>query len=157
MLLPSRLCTVLQIWAGQQSITANLQTLTAHQKSDIRTNSPCCSVLLWISVVFVFCRLINKNVSEWFLLICNMLWTNLQTFLVETIPHCFWLRKVDQQMPSTECYSYIMQLKKQPLEVFYKDLVLKNFVIFTGKYQCEILQENSFEEDLCMADSQLTL
>ena len=60
-------------------------------------------------------------------------------------------------MPSTECYSYIMQMKKQPLEVFYKDLVLKNFVIFTGKYQCEILQENSFEEDLCMADSQLTL
>ena len=56
-----------------QSITTNLQTLTTHQKSDIRTNSSCRSVLLWISVVFVFCRLINKNVLEWFLLIYNML------------------------------------------------------------------------------------
>ena len=37
------------------------------------------------------------------------------------------------------------------------DVVLKNFVIFMGKHQCEILKNTYFEEDLCTADSQLTL
>ena len=34
---------------------------------------------------------------------------------------------------------------------------LKNFVIFTGKHQCEILKNTCFEEDIGMAGSQLTL
>ena len=39
---------------------------------------------------FVFCRLINKNVLEWFLLIICKERTlpDLQTLLVETTPHC---------------------------------------------------------------------
>ena len=47
--------------------------------------------------------------------------------------------------------------KKQPAEVFYKDVVLKIFVIFTGKPQCEILKNTYFGEDLHTTDSQLTL
>ena len=46
--------------------------------------------------------------------------------------------------------------KKQPVEVFYKDVVFKNFVIFVGKHQCEILK-NTYFEDLRTVDSQLTL
>ena len=52
--------------------------------------------------------------------------------------------------------SYFMQLKKAASVSFYKD-VLKHFVIFMGKHQCEILKNTYFEEDLHTADSQLTL
>ena len=51
--------------------------------------------------VFGFCRLINKTLLEWFLLIMckwRVLWPDLP-FVVETIPHCFWLRREDRQMP----------------------------------------------------------
>ena len=39
---------------------------------------------------FVFCMLISKNVLEWFLLIIckEHNCPDLQTFIVETIPHC---------------------------------------------------------------------
>ena len=38
--------------------------------------------------VFVFCRLINKNVLEWFLLMCQEhTLTKSTNFLVETISH----------------------------------------------------------------------
>ena len=48
--------------------------------------------------------------------------------------------------------------KKQPAELFfYKDVVIRNFVIFTEKHQCEILKNIYFEEDLRTADCQLTL
>ena len=57
-----------------------LECLTC-QKSDIRTNSPGC--MFYFGQVFVSCRLIKKNVLEY-----NVLWTDLRTFLVETIPNC---------------------------------------------------------------------
>ena len=34
--------------------------------------------------------------------------------------------------------------KNQPLEVFYKDAVLKNFAIFMGKHLCEIFKKHLF-------------
>ena len=57
------------------------------QKSDIRTNSP---LLLCFTFeqIFVFCRLINKNMLEWFLLIIYHALNRSTNFLVETIPHC---------------------------------------------------------------------
>ena len=47
--------------------------------------------------------------------------------------------------------------KNQPLEVFYKDAVLKNFAIFMGKHLCEIFKNTYFEEHLDMAVSDVTL
>ena len=44
--------------------------------------------------------------------------------------------------------------KKQP---FYKNVALKNFVIFMGKHLCEIFQSNYFEEHLRTAAFELTL
>ena len=42
--------------------------------------------------------------------------------------------------------SYLIELKeKQPLEVFYKNAVLKNFVIM-GKHLRDIFQSNYFEK-----------
>ena len=41
--------------------------------------------------------------------------------------------------------------------VFYKNAVLKNFAIFTGKHLCEIFKNTCFEEHLHMAASELTL
>ena len=66
-------------------LTLNLPQLKLEclncQKSDIRTNSPWCSVLHWTSFCF------------------------LQIILVETIPHCFWSRR-GRQMPNTEQLLY---------------------------------------------------
>ena len=47
------------------------------------------AAIIFFEQVFVFCRLINKNVMEWFLvIICKEdTLTSLQTFLVETIPN----------------------------------------------------------------------
>ena len=47
--------------------------------------------------------------------------------------------------------------KKQPLEVFYKNAALKNFVTFTGKDLCQIFKNTYFEEHLHTAASELTL
>ena len=41
-------------------------------------------------------------------------------------------------MPSTEQLLYATEKKQSP-EVFYKDIVTKNFAIFMGKHHCEIL------------------
>ena len=42
-------------------------------------------------------------------------------------------------MPTIEQLLYQTE-KKWPSEVFYKNTVFKNFAIFIGKYQCEILR-----------------
>ena len=47
--------------------------------------------------------------------------------------------------------------KKQSSQVFYKNAVLKNFVMFMGKHLCEIIKNIYFEEHLRMAASELTL
>ena len=47
--------------------------------------------------------------------------------------------------------------KKQPLEVFYKNAVLKNFVIFMGKHLRDNFQSNYFEEHLRTAAFEVTL
>ena len=54
--------------------------------------------------------------------------------------------------------SYLIELKeKQPLEVFYKNAVLKNFVIFMGKHLRDNFQSNYFEEHLRTAAFEVTL
>ena len=45
----------------------------------------------------------------------------------------------------------------QPPEVFYKNAVLRNFAIFTGKHSCEIFKNTYFKENLHTAVSEMTL
>ena len=50
--------------------------------------------IFYFEQVFVFCRVINETVLEWFLLIiCKKNTLYLQTFLVDTFPYCFWFRR----------------------------------------------------------------
>ena len=52
------------------------------------------------AVFYSFCRLINKNVLQWFLLR-----PDLQIPLVETIPHCFFdLGQKVGRCPISNCY-----------------------------------------------------
>ena len=76
----------------------------------------------------------------------NVLWTDPQTFLVETIP-------ADAQYWTVTLWNW----KKQPPEIFYINDVLKNFAIFTGKHLCEIFKNTHFEEHLPTAASKLSL
>ena len=111
---------------------------------------------------FVFCRLLNKCAG---IVWNNVLWADLQTFLVETIPHCFWLKREDRQMPPE------VFCKKKKLFAF-----RKNFAIFTRKHLCwslfqikktrtqmfsceywEISENTYFEEHLRTAASEETL
>ena len=59
-------------------------------------------------------------------------------------------------MPNAEQLLYQTE-KKQPVEVFYKNAVLKNFTIFMGKHLCENFKNTYFEEFLHTAASELTL
>ena len=72
------------------------------QKSDIRRNSPCSSLLLWTSFCFL-----QVNQQKWFLLITYHTLnrsTNLSSRNHPTL--CFWLRGEGWQMPNAEqlCY-----------------------------------------------------
>ena len=49
------------------TLSSGLKPVYSVKISRIRTNSLCCSALLWTS--FFFCRLINKSILEWFPLI----------------------------------------------------------------------------------------
>ena len=60
----------------------------------------------------------------------NMLCPDLQTFLVESIPHCFWLIREGCQMPNTEPLLYQTE-KNSYWTCSIKKAVLKNFAIFT--------------------------
>ena len=76
------------------------------------------------TLFFLFWRLINKNVLEWFLLI-----TCKEHTLTRSTTH-FILVETDAQywtVTSSNC-------QKQPLEVFYKKALLTNFATFTGKH-----------------------
>ena len=57
------------------------------QKFDIRTNSPCCSVLLWISFFFLQ---VNQQKGAGMVSTNNITYSDqiYKPFLVETIPHC---------------------------------------------------------------------
>ena len=68
--------------------------LANSQSPNIRTNSPCCNVL--VRQIFVFRRLINKNVLECFLIITSKehTLTRSTNFCSRNHPTlCFWLRK----------------------------------------------------------------
>ena len=57
--------------------------------------------------VFVFCRLINKNMLEWFLLIIKLTLNRSTNFFSRNHPTlCFWLTREGWQMPSTEQLLY---------------------------------------------------
>ena len=58
-------------------------------------------------------------------------------------------------MPNTEQLLYRTE-KKQSLEVFYKNAVLKYFAISMRKHLYEIFKNTYFEENLHMAASELT-
>ena len=51
------------------------------------------AAIFYFRKVLVFCRLIKRNQLEWFLLMIstqclqNILWVDIQTYKVETIPH----------------------------------------------------------------------
>ena len=60
----------------------------------------------------------------------NILCPDLQTFLVESIPHCFWLIREGCQMPNTEPLLYQTE-KNSYWTCSIKKAVLKNFAIFT--------------------------
>ena len=59
-------------------------------------------------------------------------------------------------MPNAEQLLYQKE-KKQPSEVFYKNIVLKNFVIFMGKHLHEIIKNTYFEQYLPTTAFELTL
>ena len=78
--------------------------------------------MFYLDKFFFSCRLINKNVLEWFLLI--ILWTDLQTFSVETIPHCvFDLEEKVGRCPILN--SKFMKLKKAATR-FSKKILFSN-------------------------------
>ena len=57
--------------------------------------------------VFVFCRLTNKNMLEWFLLIIKLSLNRSTNFFSRNHPTlCFWLTREGWQMPSTEQLLY---------------------------------------------------
>ena len=64
-----------------------------------------------------------------------MLWSDQQTLLIETIPHCFWLRRVGRQMSNTEQLLHQTD-KSSHRRRSIKKAILKNFTIFTGKHIC---------------------
>ena len=108
------------------------------QKSEIRTNSPCCSVLLWISFCFLQ---VNQQKGAGMVSTNNATYSEqiYKPYLVETIPHCVfdWEEWVGRH-PMLN--SYFIKLKKQPLEVFYINAVLKIFAIFTRKNWVKLLR-----------------
>ena len=94
------------------------------QKSVIRPSSPCCSVLFCTNF-FVFYRLINKNMFRWFLLIIQHALNRSITRFSRNHPTlCFWLRREGWQANAQYWTVILSNWKKQPPEVFYKNLHL---------------------------------
>ena len=80
--------------------------------------------------VFVFWRLINKNLLERFLLIiCKEHTLARSTTLVSRIHPTLWANAQYWKITSANW-------QKQPLELFYQKAFLKNFAIFTEKQLC---------------------
>ena len=92
------------------------------------------AALFYFEQVFVFFRLINKSVLEWFLLIvCK--WPDLQIFLAETIRHCvFGLGgKVGRCPIPNRCF---IKLTKAATGGVLKKSCSKNFRNITRKHLC---------------------
>ena len=75
---------------------------------DTRKNSPGCNILIfYFAQIFVFCRLISKNVLKWFLLMMCEEHTLTRSTNPLSRNHptlCFWLIREGQQMPNTWIY-----------------------------------------------------
>ena len=95
--------------------------------------------MVYFGQVFVFCRLINKNVLEWFLqIIFHTLNRSANFFSRNDLTLCFWLRREGQQYLILN--SYFTKLKKQPPEVFYKNAVLSFFQYSQGNTSVKFLR-----------------
>ena len=102
------------------------------QNHDIRTNSPCGNVFTLNK--FLFWKLMNKNVFEWFLVkICKEhTLTRSTTIFSRNHPTlCFWLKRESRQMSNTEQLLHQTDNSHQRCSI--KKAVLKNFAIFTVK------------------------
>ena len=115
------------------------------------------AAVFYFGQVFTFCRLINKNALEWFLLI---IWytlnrsTNLFRRNHPTL--CFWLRREDWQMSNTKKLFY--QLKnaaaknlqyswENTCKKFLRTLILKNICIqLLLNWLYEVIVWNSVSE-----------
>ena len=94
--------------------------------------------MFYFEQVFVFCMLTNKNVLEWFLLIMCKEHTLLRSTNLFSRNHpefCFLLIREGRQMPNTE--QLLSQTDKSSHQMrSIKEVILKNFAIFTGKHMC---------------------
>ena len=118
--------------------------------SDIRTNSPCCSVLVWAS--FCFVRLINKNVcSQTYpdaaLIYIYILYTDLSSCFVPLS------RVLNHSRDHTSSYSSPPPPQKKVVlpPVFLKILQ------YSQKKSVKIFKNTFFKEHLRMAASELNL
>ena len=96
------------------------------------------AAVFYFGQVFVFCRFINKNVLEWFLLIIckeHTLTRSTNLFSRNHLTLCFSLKREGRQMPNTERLPYQTDKSSHRRFSITKD-VLKNFAIFTGKHLC---------------------
>ena len=125
------------------------------QKSDMRTNNPCCSVLLWTSFCFLHSACFNQQM-EWFLMIQHTLNRSANLFSTNHPTLCFWFRREGRQRPNDK--QLLSQTEKSShWRFFIKKLFLKIFAILTGKHLCGFFKNTYFEEHLHMAASELTL
>ena len=116
--------------------------------------------MFYVGQVFVSCKLINRNVLEWFLLIMQRPLNRSTNLLRRNHPTlCFWLRREGRQMPNAE-QQLLYQTekpKKNSHRRFYIKMLFLNFEIFVGKHPYEIIKKNYFEEHLHTAASEMTL
>ena len=94
--------------------------------------------MFYFGQVFVFWKLINKNVLEWFLpVICkeHTLTRSTSLFSRNHPILCFWLRREGRQMPNIKELLHITDKSSHQM-CSIKKSVLKNFAIFTFKNQC---------------------
>ena len=94
------------------------------------------AVMFYFGQVFVFWRLVNKNMLGWFLLIMCKEDTLIKSTNLFSKNHptlCFWLRRECRQMPNTEQLLYQID-KNSKRRCSVKEPILKNFSIFTGKH-----------------------
>ena len=116
------------------------------------------AVMFYFGQVIVFCRSINKNVLEWFLLIISkkctlMTWMRCTNLSRNHSTLCFWLRR-GRQMPNTSLLSNFMIRSKEAavriLKTFQKylrtgafEIWFWNFLIITY-YHSELVMKNVF-------------
>ena len=123
------------------------------QKSDVRTNSTCCSVLLCTSFCFLQ---VNQQKHVGMLSTNNIMYSEqISKYFWQKPFHIVFLIKKRRLADAQMLNSYFIKLKKkEPLEIFHKNTVLKDFTIFTGKHPYQIFKNNYFEEHLHTATSE---